>query len=55
MATHSSILCWRIPRTEKSGVLQSMGVTESDTAERRTQTPIHELGTYALIHDVRLP
>ena len=25
MATHSSILAWRIPRTEKSGRLQSMG------------------------------
>ena len=25
MATHSSILAWRIPRTEESGELQSMG------------------------------
>ena len=25
MATHSSILAWRIPWTEESGVLQSMG------------------------------
>ena len=25
MATHSSILAWRIPWTEKSGGLQSMG------------------------------
>ena len=25
MATHSSILAWRIPCTEESGVLQSMG------------------------------
>ena len=25
MATHSSILAWRIPWTEKPGVLQSMG------------------------------
>ena len=25
MATHSSILAWRIPRTEESGGLQSMG------------------------------
>ena len=31
------------------------GVAESDTAERlSTQTHIHELGTYALIHDIRL-
>ena len=26
MATHSSILVWRIPRTEKPGRLQSMGL-----------------------------
>ena len=25
MATHSSILAWKIPRTEESGRLQSMG------------------------------
>ena len=25
MATHSSILAWRIPKTEKPGGLQSMG------------------------------
>ena len=27
MATHFSILAWRIPRTEEPGGLQSMGVT----------------------------
>ena len=26
MATQSSILAWRIPRTEESGKLQSMGL-----------------------------
>ena len=26
MATHSSILAWRIPRTEEPGVLPSMGL-----------------------------
>ena len=26
MATHSSILTWRIPRTEEPGGLQSMGL-----------------------------
>ena len=30
-ATHSRILAWRIPRTEKLGGLQSMGSQESDT------------------------
>ena len=32
MATHSSVLAWRIPWTEKPGRLQSMGFSESDTA-----------------------
>ena len=31
MATHSSILAWRIPWTEESGRLQSMELEESDT------------------------
>ena len=34
MATHSSILAWRIPWTEELGGLQSMGRKESDTTER---------------------
>ena len=34
MATHSSILAWRIPRMEELGGLQSMGRKESDTTER---------------------
>ena len=33
MATHSSILAWRIPRTEEPGGLQSMGSQESDMTE----------------------
>ena len=31
MATHSSILAWRIPGTEEPGGLQSIGSQESDT------------------------
>ena len=31
MKTHSSILAWRIPRTQESDRLQSMDVKESDT------------------------
>ena len=31
MATHSSLLAWRIPWTEEPGGLQSMGVTQSWT------------------------
>ena len=30
MATHSSILTWRIPWTEEPGGLQSTGITESE-------------------------
>ena len=36
MATHSSILAWRIPGIEELGRLQSMGVTESDKTEQLT-------------------
>ena len=34
MATHSSILAWRIPWTEELGGLQSTGCKKSDTTER---------------------
>ena len=34
MATHSSILAWRIPWTEELCGLQSMGRKELDTTER---------------------
>ena len=33
MATHSSILAWRIPWTEEPGGLQSTGRKESGTTE----------------------
>ena len=33
MATHSSVLAWRIPGTEETGGLPSMGHTESGTTE----------------------
>ena len=33
MATHSSILAWKIPWTEEFGGLQSQGGKESDTTE----------------------
>jgi len=31
MATHSSVLTWRIPCAEEPGRLQSMGLQVSDT------------------------
>ena len=42
MATHSCILSWRIPGTEESGRLQSVGSQESDTTEliNHIQIPI---------------
>ena len=40
MATHSSIPAWKIPRTEESGRLQSIGCKESDTTE---ELRTHEL------------
>jgi len=36
MATHFSILAWRIPWTEEADRLQSMGLQESDTTEQLT-------------------
>ena len=41
MAIHSSILAWRIPWTEESGGLQSMGSQESDTTEWLTHITLH--------------
>ena len=37
MATHSSILAWRIPWTEEHGGLQSMGSRQLDMTEQLTQ------------------
>ena len=34
VATHSSVLAWRIPWTQEPGRLQSTGHKESDTTER---------------------
>ena len=40
MATHSSILGWEIPWTEKSGGLQCLGVSkELDMTERLNDSP----------------
>ena len=41
MATHFSILAWRIPWTEKSGRLQSTGSQLSDTTEATLHTCAH--------------
>ena len=38
MATHSSILAWRIPWTEEPGGLQSMGLQSKSRTEQLTLT-----------------
>ena len=40
MATHSRILAWKIPWTEKPGRLQSMG-SQSQTRLKRLSTHLH--------------
>ena len=41
MATHSSVLAWKIPWTEKPGGLNPWGCKESDMTEWLTQTHTH--------------
>ena len=41
MATHSSILAWKISWTEETGGLQSIGGKERDMTERLTHTHTH--------------
>ena len=38
MASHSSILAWKIPRTEELGRLQSVESQDLDTTERHQTT-----------------
>ena len=40
MAIHFSVLAWKIPRTEETGGLQSMGLQELDTTERLSLTSL---------------
>jgi len=44
MATHSSILAWRIPQTEKSGRLQSIG-SQRVGHNTATEQQLHPLRT----------
>ena len=43
MATHSSILAWRISWTEEPGGLQSVVLQESDMSERLTDTEVKHI------------
>ena len=48
MATHSSILAWRNPRTEESGGLQSMG------SQSRTRPSAHAVRLPIHLHSVQI-
>ena len=48
MATHSSILAWRIPWIEEPGGLQPIGRKESDTSEATEHTVQNETSTTSL-------
>ena len=52
MATHSSILAWRIPWTEEPGGLQSMGSLSwtqlSDCLGKRVRLPVQEMAVRSL-------
>ena len=47
MATHSSILAWRISRTEEPEGLQSWDRKESDTTKRLTTPPYSKVSPLA--------
>ena len=49
MATHSSVLAWRIPGTGEPGGLPSMGSQESDTTEATQQQQQQQSSTQSLI------
>ena len=61
MATHSSVLAWRLPRTEESGELQSVGRKGLDMTERlhfqtfHFHAPEREMATHSSILFWRIP
>ena len=50
MATHSSNLAWKIPWTEKSGRLQSMGLQSQTQLSTHTHTAQSKAGTKSNLH-----
>ena len=54
MATHSSILAWRIPWTEEPGELQFMGGKESNTTEWQTYTFVVLLYFYKIFIKIQV-
>ena len=61
MAPHSSTLAWKIPSTEESGGLQSMGVAKSRTRLSDFTFPFHfhalekEMATHSSVLALRIP
>ena len=53
MATHSSILAWRIPWTEEPGGLQFKGLQELDTTERLSTLTIVKIQCCECILNVK--
>ena len=54
MATHSSILSWRIPWTEKPGGLQSMDHKELDTTEQLSEHTHTHIYFFQILFHYRL-
>ena len=52
MATCSSILAWRIPRTEKSGRLQSMGSQRVGPLSDHTLHTLHRITGDSLVAEI---
>ena len=52
MATHSSILAWRIPWTEEPGGLQSMGLQSWTRLKQLSTYHFSRFYMYALIYDI---
>ena len=56
MAPHSSTFAWKIPWTEESGRLQSMGSLESDMTERLHFHALEkEMATHSSVLAWRIP
>ena len=54
MATHSSVLAWRIPWIEEPGRLQSMGHKELDTTKQLTLSLSFTLFIFTFFHYIYL-
>ena len=52
MATHSSILAWRILCTEEPDRLQSTGLQESDTIEQLTLSLFFSIRAYCITEGI---